>query len=302
MIRFRLSLDRHDWPILGVFVLGLVLVSLTSWLPSVVPWGFVSGEVFGSVVEALGIAFMVAGVLAVTVDQYFRQRTTQAVDRSIEAVAEGVGPYYIAYGLPEEVAWEVMFLKQIDVLRKEYTVRYEFEHSERRGYLKVRQWLKYSIANYSDRSITHRYRLAPGGEPGERRIMWVRGWGGDLGDGFEDDFVDVGGSMEPYTKEVEIPHNGDNPQNWVEAHLEGEVEINDSDVIFLGPEATLNAEVAITKPPDVDVEIVFGHRKNDQALAVGEHGRRLNAVLLPFAAIGVEWGEKESPATAGGAS
>jgi hypothetical protein len=106
-------------PTVSFFYIIFLLIVVGTALLIVRPPYFVSEEFF----HALGHAFIIAAILAITVDHYVKERV-------LREVSLDVSKYLVGYRLPEEVQNRIRELMQTKFIRRKFEVRCTFTESQ----------------------------------------------------------------------------------------------------------------------------------------------------------------------------
>jgi hypothetical protein len=219
------------------------------------------------------------------------------VRRLTEDVRSGVEAYYLTYGLPKEFGDEVMYVRDVKLVRKDYTVRVRiWDHETEAENVNVEIQVSYTVINYSTEDQEYHQRMeVDQPEAGTARIVRISRGGADLSD---ERVRESPGSkvndllhVRPNSKD---PHNTfDYVVRKVFARQYG------SDVVIMSMPA-VNMRLTLEEiPEDLAFDVTIGHRAHRDVKAMPEADPRmwrLDKAFFPGAGIGIVWWKKKPPA------
>jgi hypothetical protein len=234
--------------------------------------------------KEFGEAIAISAFLALSLDYYLRSRT-------IQTVVESAAAHYMVYGLPPEVADEVGYIRQLEMLRKNYRVTYRFRQiqGDPQHLVMEKEW-SFTIVNYSNHPSPYTHKVVLDQDPDEpawTRILRVTARGRDLSQSY-DSASNLGSS---FGRTVRIRPNGTNPENVFEAKICRVVRVKDRITDYLVNVPVLNAFVEVEKPPSLAVTVTFGDHKKPETTSPSADFETwaLRGVSLPGLAIEARW-------------
>jgi hypothetical protein len=131
---------KKKQPLFGVITVGAIVLGVVG-IGATVLSNFHEYEVTRELVRALGEALLIAGFIAVTVDQYVKKRL-------LWETSHDIAKYLIGYNLPPEVQDQIHLLMGTALVRRDFRHTYMFEEVDGRIKLTVRG--EYKIENCSN--------------------------------------------------------------------------------------------------------------------------------------------------------
>lgn len=269
LVHYVFHVDQYVTIAVAGTVLGYFLTAEAAWFRRWRPW---------VPARDLGHALVIAGLFALTYEGYLRRT-------AIEEVVKGVAPHYITYPLPEEVAAEVKYLGELRMLREDVEINVRLtQEGPNPDSLTEEVRLSYTMANYSTDSLPFKHVAGVTGGPRRAgQLLEAAASGQDLS-GSE---YDVRIEKRDFAREVKIPPNSLKPDNRFYLRARYPRRADDGDVIF-SRDPMKNVTVIVEAPPDIHVDVVFGHRKF-QGTRVSPTRWRLQGVQLPWSVVYLEW-------------
>jgi len=311
IVRSLISTQHHLSSILfyallvAVGLLGLAMIYcpdvFTHYLPSI----------RDAVFEELGKALLIASILALSVDLYVKQRLLTDFVRDVSPYIEGIG-------LPRGFQEEIRHIRTIELHRLHYILTYTLQWTPDPKYLSVEVFVTYDVVNDSGRSQIFPHRFSADVEYpfiAQPQILLAGSKGGTpeyelFKDGTEKNDIapcltSDAGSLAFY-KAVSIPpthSENDRCKFWGrKSSVSAE---HGFDVMYLTM-PTLDPEVRVDYPDDLEVTVYFGHRYQDSMrhAIVKDHPTRprrwqLQAGCLTWQAITVSWNRVSRPPVQG---
>ena len=277
---------------------GLALIhnplELTRWIT------FISVEV----AQEFGKAFLVAAILASSVDIYVKRRLVSDFVRDVSPFIEGLG-------LPQEFQEEIRFIRNIDVYRKAFEITYTIRPiHESPGYVRVDTFIKFDVVNLSGQTRPFSHRLSSETEHqqvGRSEIIHAGARGCSLEYNLSRQQRNFGSTVTRNTSSVVFQKESLVPPTqpsgaactyW--GNMTSVSKEKDSDVFFF-PQPTLRPEVRVDCPEDMEVDVYFGHRYQDKKptpIARASESDdvltlwQLPAACLTWSAVVVSWRKK----------
>jgi hypothetical protein len=278
----RWLFDRATLIGLGAAVAGVVIMTLSKTLHDAT----IAGVRIEPIVSELGGAFLIAGLLALTLERVLVTRLTEEVRSGVEA-------YYLTYGLPKEFGDEVIYVREVRLARKDYIVRVRIRnHETLDDKVHVEIHVSYTVINFSNEEIEYRQLMAIE-EVGEdtARIVRASRTGADLS---SERVMEMPGAK--VDEVVRVRPNARDPRNRIE-YLVRKVfaKAYGSDWLILSQPAVNVHLMLDEKPDDLDFEVTIGHRAQNALKTDGTRFWRLDKAFFPGASINFEW-KKKPPA------
>jgi hypothetical protein len=277
--------DRATLIGLGAIAAGVLILALPGTSAA-----FHGARLFGIPVEPitteLGNAFVIAGLLSLTLERVL-------VGRLTEDVRSGVEAYYLTYGLPKEFGDEVMYVRDVQLARKDYVVRIRmWNHEKLPEKVYVEFHVSYTVINFANEDVVYQHHMVIE-EVGEdtARIVRASRTGADLSD---ECVIDVPGTKIDHP--VRVRPNARDPRNKFE-YVIRKVFAREygSDYLIMSMPA-VGVEVMLEeKPDDIDFEVLIAHRARDEIHAMPEAAPRiwrLDRAFFPGMGVGLEWKKK----------
>ena len=203
------------WVAAGCIVIGTALIVRAPALP-------------GLPAKELGTAVLIAGFLALTLDRYLRRS-------AIEEVMKGVAPYYMTFGLPQQLADEVVYLRGVQLVRKNPEIKVSLkQEGTNPDSLTFETEMSYTLVNYSNDA--HPFPFRAGATGGARRALLLQAAasGSDLGRSqYDTTFTPSTQPSEVFERWIKIPPNKNDPNNRFVVRTRGPKHADDSETIFL---------------------------------------------------------------------
>jgi hypothetical protein len=271
--------EEHQFSI--VALLGAVLCGVV--------WRLATNEPVKHLAEAFGITFL----LALTVDRSLKGKLAREVARD-------VAPFAFGYGMPREFVDEILYARGLTLVRRnvelDFTFRTVSDHPE---FLELETTTSFTLVNFSDeeQSYTHTHNVAidqyarikpcqitKASAEGKRDLSKEYSYDGNV--------PVTKQSQSPvlsFKEDVQVSPNGDAPANRLWSTAVQIVDASDSDVVyFQTPVIGMTARI-LSKPDDLDVGFIFGHRRNNQVKLTQPNCWRLDAACLHWGSISVWW-------------
>jgi len=193
-------------------------------------------------------------------------------------------------GAPKAFFDEAAYVQGIKLCRQDCVIRLWFRRSAG-DRLEVETEMSFTLVNFSESAekYTLEATVVPDRLDEDARILRLAGTGRDLlGQAF-DHVYPVEAAAETKAKhDIMIPPNRVGPDNRITLRFREYADASDSDVIYMSA-PTLGVAVQIEeKPPELTVDLLFGHRKRGEAEAF-LNGWRLREAFLPFQSVHVYW-------------
>lgn len=282
---------KTTWKIaLALFIVGALLMSAphATWFETGT-FLTIPRDTLARVIEELGGAFVIAALLAVTVDQVFVTRLTREV-------AHGVEAYYLTYNLPEEFAEEVMYVRDVRSVRKNYTIRCWFREADA-DHISAEFIVSYTVVNFSSDNVTVTQRMQIeeiDADPRRHQIARVSHTGADL---THQHVVDVAGTR--YEERVVVAPNAKDPRNNFDHFVRKTFPRSYYSETFIFNEPVLNVRVVLEEiPEDFIFEVTIGHRSAEKVTALPSDNPRswsLDRAFFPGSGVLLEWKPKPKP-------
>lgn len=144
----------------GVFAIGIILMAVGPHVLYV-----------GSLIEKLGDAFLIAGILSVGVDQYVKHRLA-------EEVANDVLSFALGYPLPDRMREEIHYVLRLPYVREDFEMQIALSRVEgHAGFVRAEMKTFFRVMNLSElpQDYPFRSRIAPSSYPsvGQNDILGV---------------------------------------------------------------------------------------------------------------------------------
>ncbi len=206
--------DAHVWAAAGGVLIGAALIRAPTLaaLPT----------------KEFGTALLIAGFLGLTLDWYLRRG-------AIEEVIRGVAPYYMTFGLPQQLAGEVVYLRGVQLVRKDLEIKVWLRREgANRDSLTFETEMSYTLVNYSN--DVQRFPFRAGATGGTRRALLLRAAASGLdlaGSDYDTTFTPSTQPTPLFERWVKIPPNRSDPHNRFVVRTRGPKHADDSETIFL---------------------------------------------------------------------
>lgn len=287
-VLLRKLISEHGFNISMLLLFG---VAAYSWAKS-------DNETVKHIMEAMAIA----AFLALTVDQYVKERLSREI-------AKDVAPLIFAYGTPGSIAEEIKYFRGITIVRQNMELNYKIERVDA-NYLAIETEMQYSVLNYSDTSqeFAHLAQVIADkyGHIEHAQILGAEAQGPDLRKkdrySFPNDGpVPVKRSTTPpvieFKKAVLIRPNRDRVSNRFWWRTREICDCYDSDVVFF-PQPVVGLTVRIlSMPNDLVVDVFFGHRRSAEVEASPKQAPTrwfLDAAFPPYGSLTITWQPKKA--------
>jgi hypothetical protein len=257
--------------------------------------------------HGLGDAFVIAAILALSVDSYLKRHLAKEL---AEEVIDRSSTYLMSFGLPRKIQDDVNHLCRLDFFYSNFQVEYTFEsHSGLPNHLEMTTRVAFDVINMRDapQPFTHYVsawvnqlagdecqprilRAAAENLFGDRRTYTEPSEGG----GPLAASVDEKGYL-VWKKDVQIPPRIDSlaaPLPHFASVTKEAVPIPYADT-FWSPHLRMDCEVRVHAPEWLFVDVTIGHRDPGGRVREDRAARpykwRLDGCILPGGAISLEW-------------
>ena len=279
----------------SVFGIALMAVPHVGWFPIKM---HVLGVPLETLLEELGSAFLIAGLLALSLERILVSRLTRDV-------AHGVEVYYLTYGLPTEFADEVMYVRDLKWVRKDYVLRCWLRSLDA-DRVTAQFQVSFTVVNYSSESIKVEQAVEieeVGEEPNQHQIVKISRTGADITD---EDACVLYNCGTKYRGTAAVRPNKVDPHNTFEYVVKKVFPKRYYSETFVFRHPVVNVRVVLEEvPDDIDFEVSIGHRsfKEVQTMPVGQPRTWiLDRAFFPGAGVLLEWKKKPPVAFAPEAS
>ncbi len=267
---------------------------------------YVRAKSHNETVQHLADALAIAAFLGLTVDPYLKSRLSREI-------AKNVAPLIFTHGTPTEIAKEILYFRELSLVRKDVELFYKIE-TLRDNLLVIETEMRYTVLNYFDaaQEFVHLAQILQDKykDVEASRIVEVGAEGADLLPStsrgskkppyrFVDGAVPLLSSAPPVFKnKVMVKSNQVKQDNRCWWKTREVTDDRDADVVFF-PQPIVGLTVRVTsKPRDLAVSVYFGHRRSEDVKA-GPSAQdptewKLDAAFPPFGSLTVTWEPKSS--------
>lgn len=255
--------------------------------------------------EKFGEAFLVAALLAGTVDLFVKRRLVR------EVVAD-VSPYIMGHALPSEIRHEIREMSVIDLYRTGFELDYELlPIPGEADFILLKVSTKYRLHNISDEAKSYRHTLfvqkphRPTGHivqipnAGAKGVMECK-HGTLLEYNYEDD-LGQDDQLDPFRRWEKIvwipplttPETA--PAFW---GITFQVLPSETTDTFYTLTPTIGFTVRVNRPEGMTVTVSFGHRNDAETIKIPPHNPwtwELQTAFLPWQSVIVDWRVRPTP-------